>query len=61
MKIRHKIALIYSLLTFSVLFCSFAFVYYLSKNYDRTDFYNHLSDKALIVAQKYFEEDELNK
>jgi len=61
MKIRHRIALIYSLLTFSVLFCSFAFVYYLSKNYDRTDFYNHLSDKALIVAQKYFEEDELNK
>ncbi len=61
MKIRHKIAFIYALLTFMVLLCSFVFVYYLSEHYNKTDFNNHLFDKALIVAQKYFEEDELNK
>ena len=61
MKIRHKIALIYTLLTFLVLLCSFIFVYFLSVNYNKTEFNNHLFDKALIVAQKYFEEDELNK
>ncbi len=61
MKIRHKIALIYSLLTSLVLLCAFIIVYYLSAHYNKSDFYNHLFDKALIVAQKYFEEDELNK
>ena len=61
MKVRQKIALIFTLLTSVVLFFSFAFIYYLSANYKENDFYSRLEEKATLTAWKYFEADELSK
>jgi signal transduction histidine kinase len=61
MKIRRKIAIIFTILSSIVLLCSFSFVYYITDNYTENDFYTRLFEKANFVAQKYFEEDELSK
>jgi signal transduction histidine kinase len=61
MKIRRKIAIIFTILTSIVLLCSFSFIYYITDKYTENDFYTRLFEKANFVAQKYFEEDELSK
>lgn len=61
MKIRRKIALIFTGLTSIVLLCAFAFVYVLTEHYKKADFYSRLQEKAFFVAQEYFEKDELNQ
>jgi len=61
MKIRRKISLVYTLLTSLVMLCSFAFIYFLSYKYTQEEFYLRLEEKAEIITQKNFEEDELNQ
>lgn len=61
MKVRRKIALIFTLLTTIALLFSFTIVYFLSGNYTQSNFYERLSEKATLTAWKYFEEDELTK
>ena len=41
--------------------CSFTFIYYLSYKYNQEEFYLRLKEKADIITQKDFEEDELNQ
>jgi signal transduction histidine kinase len=61
MKIRQRIALIFTILTTIVLLFSFVIIYYLSAKYAESDFYDRLQEKATLTAWKYFEEDELSK
>ncbi|WP_352421524.1 HAMP domain-containing sensor histidine kinase [Proteiniphilum sp.] len=61
MKIKTKLALLYTSITVGILVIVFIFVYLLtSKNIDN-NYYTLLFDKALITAQKHFEKDELNQ
>lgn len=61
MKIKTKLALLYTSITVGILVIVFVFVYLLtSKNIDN-NYYTLLLDKALITAQKHFEKDELNQ
>jgi len=60
-KIRRKIALIFTGLTSIVLLCAFTFIYVLTEHYKKTDFYSRLQEKAFFIAQEYFEKDELNQ
>lgn len=61
MKIKTKLALLYTSITVGILVIVFIFVYLLtSKNIDN-NYYTLLLDKALITAQKHFEKDELNQ
>jgi signal transduction histidine kinase len=61
MQIRRKISIIFTVLTSLVLLCSFSFIYYSSYQYTKNDFYVRLQEKADLIAQKYYEEDELSK
>src|ERR1035437_6266040 len=61
MKIRRKIALIFTALTMLVIFFAFAFIYFLSAKYTEVDFYVRLEEKATLTAWKYFEQDEMSK
>ncbi|MDR3706428.1 MAG: HAMP domain-containing sensor histidine kinase [Paludibacteraceae bacterium] len=61
MKIRRKIALIFTGLTSIVLLCAFTFIYGLTEHYKKADFYSRLQEKAFFIAQEYFEKDELNQ
>lgn len=61
MKIKTKLALLYTSITVGVLMVVFVFVYILTlKNID-DNYYTLLFDKALITAQKHFEKDELSQ
>ncbi|HML65360.1 MAG TPA: HAMP domain-containing sensor histidine kinase [Dysgonomonas sp.] len=61
MKIKTKLALLYTSITVVILMVVFIFVYLLtSKNID-SNYYTLLLDKALITAQKHFEKDELSQ
>lgn len=61
MKIKTKLALLYTSITVGILVVVFVFVYLLtSKNIDN-NYYTLLLDKALVTAQKHFEKDELNQ
>jgi len=61
MKIKTKLALLYTSITVILLAIVFVFVYILtSKNID-ANYYTLLFDKALITAEKHFEEDELSQ
>jgi signal transduction histidine kinase len=61
MQIRRKISFIFTLLTSLVLLCAFSFVYYLTYQSTKSDFSNRLLEKADLIAQKYYEEDELSR
>ncbi len=61
MKIRNKIALIFILLTVSLLLIVFGFIYYFSYRYTQHEFYQRLRERAGIIAQSYFEKDELSR
>ncbi len=61
MKIKTKLALLYTSITVGILVIVFVFVYLLTaKNIDN-NYDTLLFDKALITAQKHFEKDELNQ
>lgn len=61
MKIKTKLALLYTSITIGILIVIFIFVYLLtSKNIDN-NYFTILSDKALITAQMHFEKDELSQ
>ena len=61
MKIKTKLALLYTSITVGMLAIVFVFVYILtSKNIDN-NYYTLLFDKALITAEKHFEKDELSQ
>jgi signal transduction histidine kinase len=59
MKIRHKIILIYSILTAAILLALSIFVYTFSHIYTEELFYSRLKEKADLTAQMHFEKDEL--
>lgn len=61
MRIKQKIALFYTGITFGILFSVFCFVYIItSKNIDDS-FFSVLNEKVITSAQKNFEKDELEK
>jgi len=60
MKIRQKIAFIYTIITCVILLSAFSFAYYLSASFTERNFYLRLEEKASFTAWKYFEEDELS-
>lgn len=61
MKIRTKLALLYTSITVGILVIVFVFVYLVTSRSIDNNYYTLLSEKALITAQKHFEEDELNQ
>ncbi len=61
MRIRHRLALQFTLLSGIILLIIFALVYLLSAQYVRQVFYRQLEDRALITAQVHLEKDELTK
>ena len=61
MQIRRKISIIFTVLTSLVLLCAFSFIYYLTYQSTKSDFNARLREKADLIAQKYYEEDELSK
>lgn len=61
MKIKTKLALLYTSITVGVLMIVFIFIYILTVKNIENNYYTLLFDKALITAQKHFEKDELNQ
>lgn len=61
MKIKTKLALLYTSITVGILAVVFVFVYIITSKSIDNNYYTLLSEKALITAQKYFEKDELNQ
>jgi len=61
MKIKTKLALLYTSITVSVLVVVFVFVYFLTSKTIDNNYYTLLFDKVLLTAQKNFEEDELSQ
>ena len=61
MKIKTKLALLYTSITVCILAIVFVFVYLLTSRTIDRNYYALLHDKALLTAQKYFEKDELSQ
>lgn len=61
MKIRNKLALLYTSITVGILVIVFVFVYLITSKSIDNNYYTLLLEKALITAQKNFEEDELTQ
>ncbi|OMP80521.1 HAMP domain-containing sensor histidine kinase [[Flexibacter] sp. ATCC 35208] len=61
MKIRHRLALQFTVLSGCILLVIFVLVYLLLQNYVNNTFFNQLEDRALITAQVFLEKDELAK
>lgn len=61
MKIKTKLALLYTSITVSILAIVFAFVYIITSKSIDNNYYTLLSEKALITAEKHFEKDELSQ
>ncbi len=61
MKIRNKIALFYTFVTFIVLLGVFILVYFITTRAINQNFYTYLEEKAFITAEKHFEEDEVSR
>ncbi|MDD2191015.1 MAG: HAMP domain-containing sensor histidine kinase [Bacteroidales bacterium] len=61
MKIKTKLALLFTSITISIFIIVFSFVYIITSKTIDNNYYTLLLDKALITAQKNFEKDELNK
>ncbi len=59
MRIRTKIAIIYTQLTFMVLLGALAFVYVMTTREADRSFYDHLWQRAVTIAQYHFEADEM--
>ena len=61
MKIKTKLALLYTSITVSILVIVFVFVYLLTSRTIDNNYYTLLFEKALLTAQKNFEKDELTQ
>ncbi|WP_343668238.1 HAMP domain-containing sensor histidine kinase [Chitinophaga sp.] len=61
MKIRHRLALQFTILSGCILLVIFVLVYLLLQNYVNNTFFSQLEDRALITAQVFLEKDELAK
>ena len=61
MRIRQKIALFYTGITFFILLSVFSFVYIISYNNVQNNFFSVLYEKAMTVAQMNFKKGELTK
>ena len=61
MKIKTKLALLYTSITVGILMVVFVFVYFLTSKTIDSNYYTLLYDKALLTAQKNFEKDELSQ
>jgi signal transduction histidine kinase len=59
MKIRHRLALQFTVLSGCILLVIFILVYLLLQSYVNNTFFNQLEDRALITAQVFLEKDEL--
>lgn len=59
MRIRSKIALVYTQLTFMVLLGAFTLVYVLTSRTSEANFYDALWERAVLTAQFNFEKDEM--
>lgn len=60
MKLKNKIAVIYTLITSAILIGVCIIIYYLSGQYARSAFYQRLNERANIIAAFVLEEDELS-
>ena len=60
MKIRNKIALIFTLITASLLLIAFILIFYFAHLYTENDFYQRLKERATIAAQALLEKDEMS-
>lgn len=60
MKIRTKIALLFTLLVGLILVFIFGFIYYLSYQHTKNEFFDRLKERTNIVAQSHLEKDELS-
>ncbi len=61
MKIQYRIALIFAVLTISIVIASSAMEYYFANQNAFEDFYKRLEIRAFVVARSRVEEKELNK
>ena len=61
MKIKTKLALLYTSITVGILVVVFVFVYLLTSRTINNNYYTLLFEKALLTAQKNFEKDELTQ
>jgi signal transduction histidine kinase len=60
MKLRLKIAVIFTGLTMILMASSFTFIYFLESSHNQNDFYQQLFEKVYLTAFKYFEKDEMS-
>ncbi len=60
MKIRTKIALLFTLLVAGILLLIFGFIYYSSYQHTKHEFFDRLKERTSIVAQSHLEKDELS-
>ena len=60
MNIRSKITLIFTLLTGSLLTVAFVVIYIFSDRYTKNEFYQRLNERASIIGEAHFEEDEVS-
>ncbi len=61
MRIRTRIAIIYTQLTFLVLLAAFTVVYLITGTTSEASFYDALWDRAVIIAQMHYEKDEMSE
>ena len=61
MKIKTKLALLYTSITVGILMVVFVLVYFLTSKIIDNNYYTLLFEKALITAQRNFEKDELSQ
>lgn len=60
MKIRDRLALNFSLISSAVLFGILSVIYLSSYSLLKSDFYDHLNDRAKVAGQLYLEADEIS-
>ncbi len=61
MKTGHKISLIYSSITISIVVIVGVVFYFFAANYTDSLYYSYLHEKAHLIGMERFEKDELNK
>lgn len=60
MKIRNKITIVYTAITALLLLCLNFYIFYSASLYIKNNFYAELSQRALLTAQVYLEQDEMD-
>ncbi len=59
MRIRNKLTLVYTSITALLLLCLNFYIYYSASIYIKNNFYGDLKQRALLTAQVYLEQDEM--